>query len=248
MSGERTNDAGLAEGSRNGRVSGVEVKEKVIGLVSGGIDSPVAVCLAAKEFEVILLHFCLYPLSSRESSLKAIETLRDLKSKINFEKAIIFPWAGVLKEIRSEVRDGYSCVVCRRSMLLTASEIGKQEGAGGIVTGEALGQKASQTLENLAATSANIELPLLRPLIGMNKQEIIGISKEIGIWKPDHAGCCLATPQKPRTRAEPEEVAREMKKINLQKLIKESEEHSLSVKNLSEIPEDYFFEIAGKFG
>lgn len=223
------------------------MKEKVLGLISGGIDSPVASILAAEEFEVIPLHFCLYPMSSRESSIKSMEALGGLQEKIDFQRAIIFPWAGILGEIRSKIRENYACVACRKSMLVTASEICKRENAGGIVTGESLGQKASQTLENLSATSSNIDVPLIRPVLGMNKKEIIELSKELNVWRPDHAGCCLATPQKPRTKARVEEVEREMKKINLQRLIEEDEDLLLEAKSFDRDFEGYLFELAAEF-
>ncbi|KXA89602.1 hypothetical protein AKJ38_03755 [candidate division MSBL1 archaeon SCGC-AAA259I14] len=223
------------------------MREKVLGLISGGIDSPVAVCLAARDFKVLPLHFCLYPMSSKESSIKAIDVLRELKSKINFEKAIIFPWAGILEEIRTKVKKDYSCVVCRKSMLITASKIGKLEGAEGIITGESLGQKASQTLENLSATSYNIHMPVLRPLIGMNKDEIIKISKNLGIWKPDHAGCCLVTPQNPKTRAKRKQVDKELEKIEIEGLIEENRSFILETEKLDEDFESYLFELATEF-
>lgn len=224
------------------------MKEKVLGLVSGGIDSPVASVLAARKFEVIPLHFCLYPMSSQEDSLKAIDALRDLEEKMDFKKAIVFPWGGILGEIRSKIREGYACVACRSAMLMTAGEICKREGAGGIVTGESLGQKASQTIENISVTSSMVDVPLLRPLVGMNKREIIALSKEMGIWRADHAGCCLATPSKPRTKARKWELDEEMRKIDLQRLIEEGEDLILRVKNLDLDFEEYLFQLAARFG
>lgn len=223
------------------------MSEKVIGLISGGIDSPVASVIAARQFEVIPLHFCLYPMASKESSLKAIEALKDLKRKIGFEKGIIFPWAGVLREILDKFRDKYTCLGCRTNMLKIAEEICKRETAEGIVTGESLGQKASQTLTNISAMSSEMEIPIIRPMIGLNKNEIIEISKQEEIWMPDHAGCCLATSHKPRTKARSREIEREMNKIETERFIDEYENLILETKNFDEDFEDYLFQLAANF-
>lgn len=132
-------------------------------------------------------------------------------------------------------------------MLLIASEICSREDASGLVTGESLGQKASQTTENISATSSEIKVPLLRPLLGMNKEEIIQISKNQGVWREDHAGCCLATPKKPKTKADSETVNKEIKKIDLQKLIRESENFLKEVEDFDWNFEEYLFELAAEF-
>jgi len=89
-------------------------------------------------------------------------------------------------------------------MFKVAEIICEREGAAGIVTGESLGQKATQTLTNLGATARGIKFPILRPLLGLDKEEIEKLSKKLGIWHEVHAGCCFATPKYPRTRTEPE--------------------------------------------
>ena len=156
----------------------LKMKEKVIGLVSGGIDSPVANLIISEKFEVIPLHFVLYPMTKLENAKKSMEVLKEIKDITDFEKAIIYPWAGILQEIKNKVSPEYSCLMCRKLMLLTASKFCEIEGASGIVTGESVGQKASQTLDNISAISAK-GLPVLRPLIGMNKSEIISRSKNL---------------------------------------------------------------------
>lgn len=223
------------------------MKEKVLGLFSGGIDSPVACMLASREFEVIPLYFCLYPMASKESSIRALEILDELQEDIGFKRAIIFPWAGFLEGAREKVKDSHICIVCRRGMLETASKICDREYIRGIVTGESLGQKASQTVENISAISSSIEVPILRPVLAMNKEEIIGLSKELNIWRADHSGCCLATPQKPRTQASAQEVEREMKKIDLKGLTEGAEELVLDVKDFDWDFEDYLFRLAARF-
>lgn len=223
-------------------------KDKVVCLVSGGIDSPVACTMVTKKFRVVPLHFCLYPLASEESSLRAVKILEELKEEIGFEKVIVFPWAGILSTIRSEIEDEYACVACRKSMLRAAESVCKQEGARGIVTGESLGQKASQTLSNINATSFGINYPILRPLLGLDKKEIITKSKELGIWHAQHAGCCLATPQGPKTKVNPQVVEKKLDRIKLPKLIQEGFNSSLELRTFEENFEEFLFELAGKFG
>ncbi len=223
------------------------MKEKVIGLVSGGIDSPVANLIISKKFELVPLHLSLYPMATLENSIKSIEILKEIKESTNFKKAIIYPWAGILKKIKSKIRQEYACVICRKSMLFTASKFCEKEKAKGIVTGESLGQKASQTLDNISAITSKTGFPVLRPLIGMNKREIIARSREFGIWNPDHAGCCLAVPSKPRTKARTYEIERELEKIDLPKLIEKNMDLSLEIKDLDWKYEEYLFELASKF-
>lgn len=223
------------------------MKEKVLGMISGGIDSPLASLKAAREFEVIPIHFCLFPMTSKKSALKAFDSLKDLNKKLQPEKTIIFPWAGILNEIQDKIRNRYRCVACRSCMLLTASEICERENAKGIVTGESLGQKASQTIDNISTTSGMINLPIIRPLIGMNKEEIVKQSKKEGTWKSDHAGCCLATPRKPKTKTRKSDMDEELEKINLQELIKESEDLLLELDDLNQEFDDYLFQLASEF-
>ncbi len=224
------------------------MEEKVVTLFSGGIDSPLAAMRASRRFEILPLYFCIYPMISEENSLRAIESLRKLREKMDFERAIIFPWAGILSEIKKSVAEGYSCVACRRGMLEIASKIGKQEGVSGIITGESLGQKASQTIENISATSSGIDLPVMRPLIGMNKEEITSLARRRDIYMEKHAGCCLATPRKPRTKAKKDVVEKEMEKIELERLIDDSKDLMLKIKDLDRDFEDYLLRLAAEFG
>lgn len=195
-------------------------KENVICLVSGGIDSPVACALAARRFNVLPLHFCLYPYTCEETFLVAMEVLKDLRKKARFKKVTVYPWAGVLDAIlKNRGKRSYACLACRKNMFKVAEAICEREGAAGIVTGESLGQKATQTLTNLRVTSMGIKFPILRPLLGLDKEEIGKTSKELGIWHEVHAGCCFATPKYPRTRAEPEVLDRLIADPGIQKAI-----------------------------
>ena len=192
-------------------------------MVSGGIDSPVACTLAAKRFEIVPLHFCAYPYTSREMFEFTMSALESVGKITKFEKAIVCPWAGVLNAIVERLdRKEYTCLLCRKSMLKAAEPVCEREGAGGIVTGESLGQKASQTLSNLAAISSGIKFPILRPLLGLDKLEIEKISKELGIWQARHAGGCSALPRYPRTKASASEVDGLLDQLDIDELIKKN--------------------------
>lgn len=209
-------------------------REKVVCLVSGGIDSPVATALAARRFEILPLHFCLYPYTCEDSFLVAMRVLEDLRRKVGFEKLIVCPWAKVLRRIMSEKDRSHACLECRRGMFLAAEMVCQREGASGIVTGESLGQKASQTLSNLWATTAGLKFPVLRPLLGMDKVEIERLSKELGLWHEVHAGCCYAVPKHPRTRADPVRVDSLVKALHLEELIREQLDNVLEVRTFRE--------------
>jgi thiamine biosynthesis protein ThiI len=196
-------------------------REKVVCLFSGGIDSPVACVLAAKCFEIIPLHLCAYPYTGREMLELTIDSLKKVMKVTKFEKAVIYPWAEIMGAIVEKLgHKEYTCLVCKKSMLKAAELACELEGAGGIVTGESLGQKASQTLSNMTAISRGIKFPILRPLLGLDKLEIEKISKEFGIWQARHAGGCKAVPKHPRTRSNAIEIDELLGQLKLTELIR----------------------------
>ncbi|MFH1821847.1 MAG: hypothetical protein ABH852_05365 [Methanobacteriota archaeon] len=209
-------------------------REKVVCLVSGGIDSPVSMALAAREFDVLPLHFCLYPYTCEDSFLVAMNVLEDIRKTADFEKAIVYPWSKILRTIMGGQDKSYACLECRRSMFRVAELVCEREGASGIITGESLGQKATQTLSNLWATSSGIKFPVLRPLLGLDKLEIERLSKRLGIWHEVHAGCCYATPKYPRTRSGPAEVDAMLKGLKLDELIMGQFGNVLEVRSFKE--------------
>jgi len=211
----------------------------VVCLVSGGIDSPVALALAARRFDVLPLHFCLYPYTCEDSFLVAMRVLEDVRKKVDFEKVIVYPWSKVLKKIMGGQQRSYACLLCRRGMFRAAELVCQREVASGIVTGESLGQKASQTLTNLWATTAGLKFPVLRPLLGMDKVEVEQLSRRLGIWHEVHAGCCYATPRYPRTRASPVAVDSLLKRLNLEEAIREQLDGALEVRTFREDFESY---------
>ncbi len=217
--------------------------ERVVCLVSGGIDSPVACALAARGFEVVPVHFALYPYTCEDNFYVAVDVLRVLKRKTRFARAFLFPWSRVLRCVLRQA-GRHACVLCRRGMLMAAELLCDRVEASGIVTGESLGQKASQTLQNLQAVSAGIRYPILRPLLAMDKLEIERLAKQLGLWRETHASCCYATPRRPRTAAKRREVNEIEARIGLRQLVEREMERIVELKTLDEDLSDFLESLA----
>ena len=144
----------------------------------------------------------------------------DLKKKIKFEYTLFFPYAEVLSAVSKSRYRKFMCVLCRRAMFKAAEMVCKKEGVKAFATGEALGQKASQTVSNIVSTSTGIEVEILRPLLAMDKEEIVNISRKMGIFMDIHTGCCNATLYKPATKSEPEFIENIYEELGLEEIIK----------------------------
>jgi len=186
---------------------------KVIALISAGIDSPVASWMMMRRgCEIVALHF------GTEGEIEDI--LRVLEEFSGYEiKRYIIPHDRILGVI-SENSGEYTCVICKRMMLRIAEKIEKIENAHGIVTGENLGQVASQTLENLEVIS-EVTGPIYRPLIGMDKNEIIKMAREIGTYDLSKRVHCDFAPRKPATRSSLEEIERLEERIGIEDIIED---------------------------
>lgn len=198
---------------------------KVICLISGGIDSPVASYLIAKRgAENVWLHFHSFPLVSQTS----IEKVKQLgKAFLKFQpklKIYFFPFSQIQAEIKTKAWSKYLVLLYRRAMLKIAEKIAKKENCKAIVTGESLGQVSSQTLENLKIIENGIKIPILRPLIGMNKEEIIKISQKIGTFEisilPQEDCCTLFVPKHASGAGDLKKIKNFEKKIDFKQLIK----------------------------
>lgn len=166
---------------------------KVISLVSNGIDSPVAAYLLAKRgCEVILLHFGDSPLHSLQKALESF-TVKPIKM-------ITLPHIPLLKTYQDRYPSKWQCIFCKLSMISIAGYFAKRLHARAIVTGDNLGQVASQTLDNLALMEKVTEIPLFRPLIGFDKQEIINLSKKLGFYQFFQNESCAFVPNEPATK------------------------------------------------
>ncbi len=179
---------------------------KVVALLSSGIDSPVAAWMMMKRgCGVIPVTFSTGRPQSQQV-MEIVEALRRhaygwrLKPIILSHSEVLGPMLDRLRQLR---RERWTCLLCKRAMLVRAAEIAVEMGAQAIVTGDSLGQVASQTLENLEAISYGIEKPILRPLIGMDKTEIVELARQIGTYEAStgESVACPFLPDRPLTRA-----------------------------------------------
>ncbi len=178
---------------------------KVLALVSGGIDSPVAAWMMMRRgCEVSVLFMNPQPLVDERTPKRAEQVVEVLASWASERlRMYVSPYGEVLLKLLKAEDYRMGCVLCKRMMYRVGERIAAREGALALVTGESLGQVASQTLPNLAAISASVRVPVLRPLIAMDKEEIIALARRIGTYgiSVQPANCCLGPPPKPVTRA-----------------------------------------------
>jgi thiamine biosynthesis protein ThiI len=182
------------------------VSGRVACLLSGGIDSPVAACrLMKRGCTVVPIHFHSYPFVSRASQEKVREIVEILTRYQMKSTLKLVPFGELQRQIVLSVPPPLRVVIYRRMMLRIAERLARDTRARALVTGEVIGQVASQTLENLAVIAAVTSLPILRPLIGMDKEEIIVEAQRIGTYEisivPDQDCCQLFTPRNPETHA-----------------------------------------------
>ena len=202
----------------------VGTQGKVIALVSGGIDSPVSAFLMMKRgCEVIVLHFNNYPYTggSNAKVLKIIEKLSEYApSKLKFLEA---DYGDYLKSCVEDAPVRLTCVLCKSGMYRIAEEIAKKEEALAIIDGSSLGQVASQTLPNLLATRYVTKMPVLSPLIGLDKIEIENIGKKIGTFEISilPAPGCTAVPKYPETNADLEQFLDVLDDIDFEEKVEE---------------------------
>ncbi len=174
-------------------------------MLSGGIDSPVATYLAMKRgVKIDMIHFYSPPYTSEQALNKAKQLTSVLAKYSGNIQFIQVPFTEIQETIKEKVPEGYLMTIQRRMMLRIAAEITKNRHCTGVFTGEALGQVASQTLESMLAINDVTSMPVLRPLVSMDKTEIIKISKQIGTYDlsimPFEDCCTIFTPPAPKTK------------------------------------------------
>jgi len=202
----------------------VNVSGKAISLLSGGIDSPVAAFYGMRRgVKIIFLHFYTQTQNSIDKTKKILRIL----NKYQFSsKLYLVPFLNIQKEIFQKTNPEYGCILCRRFMFRIAEILAEKEKAEALITGENIGQVASQTLANIRATEEATNLPVLRPLIGMDKKDIIDKAKEIGTFDisilAEEFYCHGFLAKHPETKANLKKVKEEEKKLDVEKLIKEA--------------------------
>lgn len=174
-------------------------------LISGGIDSPVAAYMMAKRgVELTAIHFASPPYTSERAEQKVVSLLTQVAQYAGHIKMYVVPFTHIQEEIRDRCPEELFTLVMRRFMMRCASRLAVKEECGALVTGESVGQVASQTIPAIACTDAVCELPVFRPVIGMDKEEIIAIARKIETFdisiQPYEDCCTVFTPRHPRTR------------------------------------------------
>ncbi|HLC02505.1 MAG TPA: tRNA uracil 4-sulfurtransferase ThiI [Anaerolineales bacterium] len=209
----------------------VGVAGRVLALISGGIDSPVAAYrMMRRGCLVSFLHFHGAPFLDRRTQEKVREIVRLLTRFQYTSRLTLVPFGEVQQEVVVNAPAPYRVLLYRRLMARIAEHLAGLEGAKALVTGESLGQVASQTLENLTVIEEAVRLPVLRPLIGMDKEEISAQARGIGTYEisiqPDQDCCTLFVPRHPATRATLEEIDRAELTLDIGRLVKMSVERA----------------------
>ena len=207
-------------------------------LLSGGIDSPVSTYMIAKRgVRLIPVHFFSFPYTSQQAKDKVVELGRQLTEYCGRMTLEVVPFTHIQEEIRDKCPEEYFTLIMRRFMMRIAKRIADANGAKAVVTGENLGQVASQTMEAMASTQAVIDMPVLQPLIGMDKEEIVTLARKIGTFEtsilPYEDCCTVFTPRHPRTHPKLKDVEAAESALDIAALVDEA------VKGIERIRLDY---------
>ena len=208
---------------------------KALLLLSGGIDSPVAGYMMAKRgVEVEAVHFFSYPYTSQLAKDKVIELAR-LVTKYSGRMTVnVVSFTEIQEAIRDNCPEEFFTLIMRRFMMEIAQRIAKGDGCGALITGENLGQVASQTMEAMTVTGAVVDIPIFMPLVGMDKKDIISIAREIGTLDtsilPYEDCCTVFTPKHPKTKPTLGQVVNAEKKLDREALIARALENVEKIK------------------
>jgi len=193
-------------------------------LLSGGIDSPVAGWMIAKRgVQINAVHFHSYPYTSEQAREKVLDLARKLSYSCCGIRVHIVPFTEIQLQIRDRCPEEYTTLIMRRFMMRIAEKIAEQEGSGALITGESIGQVASQTMEALGVTGSVVRLPVFRPLIGFDKSEIIDLARRIDTYElsslPYEDCCTIFTPKHPATHPKTDRVLEGEKALDAETLI-----------------------------
>ncbi|GAB3154278.1 tRNA 4-thiouridine(8) synthase ThiI [Microbispora hainanensis] len=213
FTGGRPGQGGLPVGSSG----------RALALLSGGIDSPVAAYrMMRRGLRVDFLHFSGIPFTTSESIYKAYALVRNLDKFQGKSRLWVVPFGKAQQSIRNSGQDRLAVIAQRRLMLKTAEEVAHRIHAEALVTGDSLGQVSSQTLANITAQDHAVDLPILRPLIGLDKTEIMAEARRIGTLEiselPDEDCCTLLAPRQAETRAKIEDLKQIEKRLDAEDL------------------------------
>lgn len=213
-----------AEGGRGAGGLPVGTAGKVAVLMSGGIDSPVATWrMMRRGCTATLVHFHSFPLVEGRSREKARELAEKLNTYQYDTRLFLVPFAEAQRSIILSVPGPLRVVAYRRFMIRIAEAIAKREGVRALVTGESLGQVGSQTLINMATVDEAAKMPVLRPLVGMDKQEIIEQAIDIGTFEtsilPDEDCCTLFVPRSPSTAVRIDDISERERNLDVDELV-----------------------------
>jgi thiamine biosynthesis protein ThiI len=204
---------------------------RVVCLISGGFDSPVAAYrMMQRGCRIIFVHFHSAPYQDKTSQEKVRELVTHLTRHQFLSRLYLVPFGEIQRQIVASVARPLRVVLYRRMMLRIAEAIARQDRAKALVTGESLGQVASQTLDNMAVIEQAARLPILRPLVGMDKQEIIDQARRIGTFDissiPDQDCCQLFVPKHPATKARFDDVEQDESKFDVNELMRDGVENA----------------------
>jgi len=198
-------------------------------LISGGLDSPVAGYMLAKRgVELFAVHFFSPPYTSERAKLKVLDLLQVVSVYSGKISCFIVPFTKIQEAIKANCPEDLFTIIMRRFMMKIANVIAEHQSCSALITGESLGQVASQTMDGIACTDAACNMPVFRPLIGMDKEEIVQISRKIGTYdisiQPFEDCCTVFTPRHPRTKPKLNFVELAESSFDFTKLLEEAVE------------------------
>ena len=196
-------------------------------LLSGGIDSPVAGCMMAKRgLEIEALHFESFPYTSERAKEKVMQLAQEMCEFCSKIHVHVISLTHIQEELRDNCQEDYFTILLRIFMMRLAERCAREYKCHALITGESLGQVASQTLKAIGVTDSVVNIPVFRPCIGMDKNEIIIQARHYGTFEtsilPFEDCCTVFTPRHPKTQPKIEEVMRELEKVNVDELIEEA--------------------------
>ena len=205
----------------------VGVGGTAVSLLSGGIDSPVASWMMAKRgLALEMVHFFSYPYTSPEAKEKVLELARLLTPWCGRLTVHVVPFTEIQEELRRSCPESLFTLLMRRFMMRIAQRVAQRVGAHGLVTGESLGQVASQTMEAMAVTGQVVSLPIFRPVVGMDKEEIVRIARKIGTFEtsilPYEDCCTVFTPKHPNTKPKMPKILEAESHLDVEALVDEA--------------------------